>query len=191
MSAPYKIALGFAAGALIGTVAGLGISLLSSLAGAVGPGGAGIAAANLFSLLIGALLSRALGGMAIGRGLRPILGYGLAFILIFALATVSLLTFMSGSLGQLSADVFQSFVLALPVLYALAGLIGGFFLGEGSSGSFASARSFGLGALLAGALTWLATLLSPRLGFYAALAYPILAGGISGRLVGRYLERRP
>ena len=92
---------------------------------------------------------------------------------------------------HLSADIFQTFLLALPVAYALAGLVGGLFLGAGSSGALASARSFGLGALLAGLLAWLATLLSPRLGFYAALADPILAGGIGGWLLGRYLERQP
>jgi len=92
---------------------------------------------------------------------------------------------------SLSADIFQTFVLALSVAYALAGLIGGLFLGAGSSGALASARSFGLGALLAGLLTWLATLRSPHLGLYIALAYPILAGGIGGWLLGRYLERRP
>ena len=94
MSYPAKVALGFAAGALIGIVVGLGISLLTSLGAPVEPGGPGVAIGNLLSLLTGGFLSGALGGAAIGRGSRPILGYGLAFIPVFALAMISLLAFM-------------------------------------------------------------------------------------------------
>ena len=92
---------------------------------------------------------------------------------------------------HLSSDVFQTFLIALPLAYALGGLVGGLFLGAGGTGALASARSFGLGALIAGLPVWLATLLSPHLGVYIALVYPILAGGIGGWLLGRYLERQP
>ncbi len=94
MNYPMRVALGFAAGALLGLMVGLGISALLSFVTSVKPGGPGVAIGNLLSLLTGGFLSGALGGAAIGRGSRPILGYGLAFIPVFALAMISLLAFM-------------------------------------------------------------------------------------------------
>ena len=87
-------------------------------------------------------------------------------------------------------DVFFTFVIALGIVYALGGLVGGLFLGEGRSGVWASARSFGLGAVAAGLLVALVTLVDLRMGPEAALLFPVLAAGTGGYLLGRYLEKR-
>ena len=87
-------------------------------------------------------------------------------------------------------DVFFTFVIALGIVYALGGLVGGLFLGEGSSGAWASARSFGLGAAVAGLLVTVVTLVDLRMGPATALLFPVLAAGTGGYLLGRYLEKR-
>ncbi|ADV46316.1 hypothetical protein [Nitratifractor salsuginis] len=86
-------------------------------------------------------------------------------------------------------DLFFTFVIVLGIVYALAGMIGGFSLGEGSAGVRASVFSFGLGAAAAGILLTTVMLTVPRLVPEAALLYPVLAAGMGGYLLGRHLER--
>lgn len=78
----------------------------------------------------------------------------------------------------------------LPLVYGLGGLIGGFFLGEGISGAFASARSFLIGGIAGGALVALVALFAVGSAPMAALLYPVLSAGIGGYLLGSYLEKK-
>jgi hypothetical protein len=87
-------------------------------------------------------------------------------------------------------DLFFTFVIALGIVYALAGAFGGFFSGKGVPVPRPRPSLSGWGAAVAGVLVTAMMLIDLRMAPEAALLYPILAAGIGGYLLGRYLERR-
>jgi hypothetical protein len=89
MGRRWKAALGFGMGTLLGLGTALGVStgLLEGMAMDAGT-------ANLAGIALGGALAGAVGGASLGKGLLPVIGYGLAFIPLFYLYALSMMVFL-------------------------------------------------------------------------------------------------
>jgi len=94
MSLRWKAAFGFGGGMVIGILLGLILTLgMTSMSGVQEPDSR-IGLMNLLGIGIGAFVGGAIGGASLGRGRRPMIGYGIAFVPMVALSALSLLMFM-------------------------------------------------------------------------------------------------
>jgi hypothetical protein len=94
MKRRWKAALGFGGGMAVGILIGVLLTMgMASVSGVQGPDPR-IAVMNLLGMGIGAFVGGAIGGASLGRGLRPMIGYGIAFVPMAALSVLSLLMFL-------------------------------------------------------------------------------------------------
>jgi hypothetical protein len=94
MKRRWKAALGFGGGMAVGILLGVLLTMgMTSLSGVQGPDSR-IGVMNLLGMGVGAFVGGAIGGASLGRGLRPMVGYGIAFVPMVALSAFSLLMFL-------------------------------------------------------------------------------------------------
>lgn len=94
MSLRWRAALGFGGGMIVGIVLGLLLTMGLALLTGFQEGDSRIGIINILGIGIGAFVAGAIGGASLGRGIRPIIGYGIAFVPILLLGALSLLTFL-------------------------------------------------------------------------------------------------